>query len=155
MIITSTKAPTTSTPGAVGDIILNPETGDVYKCTAIGNKMSDYGFVDVYSHAVDQYVWEKLGGGGMFRVYCEYGTPYTQFEELVQAYEDGKTVIAVYDSSGNDMIYHLSRVEYNDSGVCTGVSFIWMGMGDISELFISSDGTVYLDQRDFEATAGK
>lgn len=62
MIITSTKVPTTSTPGAVGDIILNPETGDVYKCTAIGKNMSDYGFVDVYSHAVDQYVWEKAGG---------------------------------------------------------------------------------------------
>lgn len=63
MIITSTKTPTTSTPGAVGDIILNPETGDVYRCTAIGKNMSDYGFVDVYSHAVDQYTWEKFGGG--------------------------------------------------------------------------------------------
>lgn len=93
--------------------------------------------------------------GGMFVARPEYGVPYTQFNELCAAYESGKTIIAVYDSYGNDQIYQLTNVKRDGQGNVSSVHFIWMDMGAINKLIIKIDGEVSLDQREFEATAGK
>ena len=166
MIITSTKAPTTSTPGAVGDIILNPETGDVYKCTAIGKNMSDYGFVDVYSHAVDQYVWEKIGvkytvfyvGDDRASNPHLYLDPElsrkASIDDLQRAmYADAKDeygnspynaveIKSIYSSYGDPVAYY----SYADDGTYISASiYVWNGVEHV-ELTYHTDGYVVSPQ---------
>lgn len=123
-IYKSNEAPTTSTPGNVGDYYIDLSTDTTYKCTAVGTAVDNYGFIAITDATLGDsvYVWEKLGGaGGMDKFIVVTDSDITTldktFAEIQDAFKNGAEVElhSIYSASGAE----VTQV-YNMSGLVEG-----------------------------------
>lgn len=147
-IYKSNEAPTTSTPGCVGDYFIDITTDTTYKCTAVETASDTYGFLKITDATLGDsvYVWEKLGGGSEMFVVTMVEDSETgrtnkdkTYSEIAEAITSGKTVILKESRNSDDYkyanMYHLSAFSEHPEKF---IVFATAGANDMGGAWVTS-----------------